>query len=130
MHTRKNRSADQENYVKMLRWRKEISNWLKFGEKLRQRETKKFQAEKLKLAVFEEQFRSQNFIEPHMTCSVKFSDYGIQRDFLDLDKTDESEEDDIEEAPMEVEKENEFEFITKEGCQYHAVRFNYFCLKF
>lgn len=125
MHTRRNRSADQEKYVKMLQWRKEMSIWLKFSEKLRQVASKKLQAQKLKLAVFEEQFRSQTFIEPRMTCSVKLADFEIQRDFLDLSKNDESEEDEIEETPLEVEEENEFEFKARVGCQYYAVRIFY-----
>lgn len=121
MHTRKNRAADHENYIKMLRSKKEMQQYMKAAMSLKQKETKKHEALKTKLAMFEDQYRKRNFDEPLMTTPVKFIDDEDVLDYVESEES-ESEEEVCEEVPIEVDAKTDFSFKPRPGCHYLAVR--------
>lgn len=117
MHTRKNRAADHENYIKMLHRKREMLQYMKAAQGLRRTEKKKNQALKMKLAMFEDQYRTRNFLEPLLTPPVEFFD------ILALSESEESESEAemCEETSIELEDKETFNFDRRRGCQYYAV---------
>lgn len=124
MHTRKNRAADQENYVRMLLGRKEMYNYLRGAMKLKQNALKKLQVVKMKLAMFEEQTKSQNFIETHITFPYNFSinELSFQDYFVDFEDSEDSEEEICGDVSLEIEDKEDFIFKPRKECQYFSVR--------
>lgn len=120
MHTRKNRAADHENYVKMLRQRREINQYLKYALRSKQMESRKHQAVKMKLAMFEDQYRNRNFIEPHL-IPVKFfeNETNFQGEILGHQESD-TESD--EEMYEDVYAMGDFTFNRRNDCQFYLVR--------
>jgi enhancer of polycomb-like protein len=115
MHTRKNRAVDHENFIKMLKRKKDMQNYMKTAARLIQSETRKLQAFKLKLAMFEDQYRSGNFDEQMLTPSMN------NESSCNVYSDEESDIEMREEVLIEVNVKEDFTFKPNQACKYFAV---------
>jgi hypothetical protein len=113
MHTRKNRALDQENYMKMLKYRRRIVDCREERKMDIRIEQKKSNLLKRKLEEFKRQYESRHF----------------GTDFLSVNVTSDNEsehepEDENHKESYEGDADDYFAFQPQSDCSYFAVRIN------